>query len=57
MKSFRRVEMLTQPGNVVPPTVDCFTRPGSVQMVGDSKAALDLTTIKFVHWSTQVYSL
>jgi len=28
--------MLTQPGASIRPTVDCFTRPGSVQMVNES---------------------
>jgi len=40
MTSFRRLEMLTQPGAPLPPTVDCFTRPGSVQMVHESEAKL-----------------
>lgn len=40
MSSFRRLEMLTQPGAVLPPTIDCFTRPGSVQMVNDVEAKL-----------------
>lgn len=42
MDSFRRVEMLTQPGNLVLPTIDCFTRPGSVQMVGKDRLALEV---------------
>ena len=25
--------MLTQPGKLLVPTIDCFTRPGSVQLV------------------------
>ena len=41
MSSFRRLEMLTQPGSVLPPTIDCFTRPGSVQMVNESEAKLE----------------
>lgn len=41
LPSFRRVEMLTQPGNMLVPTIDCFTRPGSVQMVGDTQADLE----------------
>ena len=40
MSSFRRLEMLTQPGATLPPTIDCFTRPGSVQMVNESEARL-----------------
>ena len=40
LSSFRRSEMLTQPGAVLPPTVDCFTRPGSVQMVNESEERL-----------------
>ncbi len=40
MPSFRRLEMMTQPGASIKPTVDCFTRPGSVQMVNESAEAL-----------------
>lgn len=38
--SFRRMELLTQPGQVVHPTVNCFTRPGSVQLVHETPAQL-----------------
>jgi biotin carboxylase len=38
--SFRRVEMITQPGNALVATIDCFTRPGSVQMVNSDKGQL-----------------
>lgn len=34
LTSFLRVEMLTQPGASVVPTVDQYTSPGSVQLVG-----------------------
>jgi len=40
LPSFRRCEMMTQPGAVLRQTTDCFTRPGSVQMV--SKTAGEL---------------
>ena len=33
LPSFRRMEMLTQPGAYITPTIDCFTRPGSAQLV------------------------
>ena len=48
LKSFRRMEMMTQPGNVLKPTIDCFTRPGSVQLVNKSGDALvdDYETIR-----------
>ena len=32
--------MLTQPGAALHPTVDCFTRPGSVQLVNASREQL-----------------
>jgi biotin carboxylase len=53
MASFRRVEMLTQPGNLLVPTIDCFTRPGSVQMVGDSPRALedDYNSIRLLEYN------
>jgi hypothetical protein len=41
LPSFRRMEMLTQPGAVFRPTIDCFTRPGSVQLVNSSQTALE----------------
>eukprot|EP01036_Dinobryon_divergens_P033072 gene33072-42783_t len=41
MDSFRRMEMFTQPGCPISPTIDCFTRPGSVQMVNSSGEALE----------------
>ena len=41
MRSFRRMELNTQPGEMLVPTVDCFTRPGSVQMVCDTAAGLE----------------
>ena len=34
--SFKRMEMLCQPGSHIKPTTDCFTRPGSVQMINAS---------------------
>ncbi|CAM9876580.1 unnamed protein product, partial [Chrysoparadoxa australica] len=40
LPSFRRMEMTVQPGSQLSPTVDCFTRPGSVQLVNDSPEAL-----------------
>jgi len=41
MSSFRRLELMTQPGNMLVPTIDCFTRPGSVQMVNASSEVLE----------------
>jgi len=41
MSSFRRMEMFTQPGALLVPTIDCFTRPGSVQMVNESAEELE----------------
>ena len=41
LSSFRRLEMLTQPGAPILPTIDCFTRPGSVQMVNFNADDLD----------------
>lgn len=41
MKSFRRMELMTQPGETLVPTIDCFTRPGSVQMVCETSAGLE----------------
>ena len=40
LPSFRRIEMMTQPGATLLPTVDCFTRPGSVQLVSDTEEGL-----------------
>jgi biotin carboxylase len=41
LSSFRRMEMLTQPGMTIQPTIDCFTRPGSVQLVNKSAETLE----------------
>ena len=32
LSSFNRAEMHTQPGSQIHPTIDCFTRPGAVQV-------------------------
>jgi biotin carboxylase len=40
LPSFRRMEMATQPGSLLRRTVDCFTRPGSVQLANTDPAAL-----------------
>ena len=40
LSSFRRVEMQTQVGSKLFPTIDCFTRPGSVQLVHEAPAQL-----------------
>jgi hypothetical protein len=41
LHSFRRCEMLTQPGSFLRPTKDCFTRPGSIQLVNKSASQLE----------------
>ncbi len=33
--------MMTQPGAYLMPTIDCFTRPGSVQLVDESGAQVE----------------
>lgn len=38
--SYRRCEMMTQPGAHIRPTIDCFTRPGSVQLVNENEDEL-----------------
>ena len=38
MRSFRKLDMHVQPGSTVVPTIDCFTRPGSVQLVHEDEA-------------------
>lgn len=38
---YRRVEMLTQPGSKLSVTIDCFTRPGSVQLVNEHAAQIE----------------
>ena len=40
LASFRKIEMHTQPGSTVAPTIDCFTRPGSVQLVHEDEAVV-----------------
>ena len=41
LEAFRKLEMLVQPGMRIVPTIDCFTRPGSVQMVASSRGAFE----------------
>jgi hypothetical protein len=41
MESFRTLTMLTQAGRLISPTIDCFTRPGAVQMVHEFTAQLE----------------
>ena len=41
LDSFRKLETLVQPGMMIVPTIDCFTRPGSVQMVANTPAGFD----------------
>lgn len=33
LKSFCKMELAVQPGSAIVPTIDCFTRPGSVQLI------------------------
>jgi len=33
LKSFAKCELAVQPGSILKPTTDCFTRPGSVQLI------------------------
>ena len=41
MESFRSLTLLTQVGSKISPTIDCFTRPGAVQMVHELTAQLE----------------
>lgn len=41
LRSFRKVDLLTQPGALVTPTVDCFTSPGAVQLVHANVSVLE----------------
>lgn len=41
MESFRSLTMLTQAGRLISPTIDCFTRPGAVQMVHELTVQLE----------------
>ncbi|CAM9402570.1 unnamed protein product [Hapterophycus canaliculatus] len=40
LASFRTLEMTAQPGSYLRKTVDCFTRPGAVQLVNEDKQQL-----------------
>lgn len=41
MESFRSLVMLTQVGSTIQPTIDCFTRPGAVQVVHEEIVQLE----------------
>ena len=40
LASFRKVELAVQPGMHQAKTIDCFTRPGAVQLVNEDPTAL-----------------
>ncbi|GMI01569.1 hypothetical protein TrLO_g10212 [Triparma laevis f. longispina] len=41
LKSFLKCEMAVQPGDQLKKTVDCFTRPGAVQLIHDDPAVVE----------------
>ena len=41
LKSFVKCEMCVQPGDELKKTVDCFTRPGAVQLIHDDPAVVE----------------
>ncbi|CAE7512903.1 ddaF [Symbiodinium microadriaticum] len=59
MKSFRRLNMQTQVGSSILPTVDCFTRPGAVQMVNELPGELeeDISRIREMELSEELFVL
>ena len=48
LPSFQKIELAIQPGMEQKKTIDCFTRPGSVQLVHDDEAVVlqDYETIR-----------
>lgn len=40
LKSFAKMELAVQPGSTISPTVDCFTRPGSIQLIHPDPAVV-----------------
>ena len=59
MSSFRRLELFTQLGSTISPTIDCFTRPGSVQLVNDMPGKLedDYSTIRRMETEGAIFTL
>jgi hypothetical protein len=59
LSSFRRLELFTQVGSAVVPTIDCFTRPGSVQLVSELPGALeeDYANIRSLEEAGRIFSL
>lgn len=41
LPSFRRLELFTQVGSKILPTINCFTRPGSIQLVNELPGTLE----------------
>ena len=41
LPSFAKLEMMCQPRSALRKTVDCFTRPGAVQLISDDQAAVE----------------
>lgn len=42
MPSFRSINWEIKPGDYIPKTIDCFTRPGCVQLVGETEEQADI---------------
>jgi hypothetical protein len=59
MASFRRMGMQTQAGKRICPTVDCFTRPGAIQMVHDMPGTLeaDMARIREMELTDELFTL
>ena len=59
MSSFRRMGLQTQVGSAVSPTIDCFTRPGAVQMVNELAGTLesDMARIREMEMNRELFIL
>lgn len=59
LKSFAKLELSVQPGSQLLPTVDCFTRPGSVQLIHSDPSVVqaDYEAIRDMEQNYQLFAL
>lgn len=59
MESFRSLVMLTQVGSPLLPTIDCFTRPGAIQVVHEEIVQLeaDIRRIREMETNEELFTV
>ncbi|KAJ8603981.1 hypothetical protein CTAYLR_003356 [Chrysophaeum taylorii] len=59
LKSFAKMELAVQPGSKLAPTIDCFTRPGAIQLVHPDPAVVeaDYRAIRALEEESRLFEL